>query len=333
MSGVVVLAVLIGLAFFAAPAVGYVALVPGPTFNTLGTSGGKPLISITGAPTSTSQGQLRMLTVGEIDKINVWQVLRGWFDPNTAIVPKETVIPPGESQKQVDQQNTDDFRQSQSSAITSALRYEGYPVKLIIAKVTAGDPADGHLRAGDVITTVNGKKVLSSADLVGAVQAKPAGTTLAIGYLRNGVAGTTDITTGKGSDGRPQLGVTINQTQPSPLKVSFTLENVGGPSAGLMFTLGIIDKLDPADLTGGKVIAGTGTIDDDGNVGEIGGIQQKMVGAYDAGARYFLAPAGNCGEALQRPVKGLEMIKVSNLTDALTALQDLRGGKTPPLCS
>jgi PDZ domain-containing protein len=333
LTGVVLLVALAALAFYAAPPVGYVALVPGPTFNTLGSSGGKQLITIKGAPTSASKGQLRMLTVGEIDDITVWDVVKGWFAGDTAVVPKETVVPPGESQQQVAQQNTDDFKRSQSSAITSALRYEGYPVQLVVDGVTAGDPAAGHLQSGDVITSVNGTKLLSTQDLSNAVQSKPAGTKLTVGYTRGGVAGTADITTAKGSDGHPQIGVSIDPKQPSPLSVDFQLDNVGGPSAGLMFTLGIIDKLDPADLTGGRIIAGTGTIDDDGNVGEIGGIQQKMVGARDAGARYFLAPAGNCAEALQRPVAGLELIKVSTLTDALNALQDLNKGVTPPLCT
>jgi PDZ domain-containing protein len=125
MTGVLVLAALVALAFAAVPPVGYVELEPGPTFNTLGSSDSKELITITGAATTVSKGQLRMLTVGEIDKITVWDVVKGWFDSDRAVVPKETVIPPGESQQQVDQQNTDDFKQSQSSAITSALRYEG----------------------------------------------------------------------------------------------------------------------------------------------------------------------------------------------------------------
>jgi PDZ domain-containing protein len=333
LTGLVVLIVLIGLAFFAIPPIAYVALVPGPTFNTLGSSDGKQLITISGAPSSESKGQLRMLTVGEIQDIKVWDVVRGWFDGDTAVVPRESVYPPGETQKQIDEQNTDDFKQSQSSAITAALRYEGYPVQVVIDSVIAGDPAAGHLQAGDVITTVNGQKVLSGGDLSGFIQGAKAGTAVTIGYTRGGTAGTARITTVNGSDGTPEIGVRVLQKQPSPLKITFELDNVGGPSAGMMFTLGIIDKLDPIDLTGGRIIAGTGTIDDDGNVGVIGGIQQKMLGAYQAGARYFLAPAGNCAEALKHPVAGLELIKVSNLNDALTALSQLRAGKTPTLCS
>ncbi len=338
LTGALLLLVLVWLGFKAVPPVGYVALKPGPTFNTLGSFNGKELITITGTPTSKPNGELRMLTVSEYDGLSVWSVVSGWLDSGTAVVPSELENPPGETQQQIDQQNTDDFKQSQSSAITAALRYEGYPVQLMVTKVLAGDPAEGHLQANDLVTTVDGQTLLSTMDLDRAIQSKPVGTKLTVGYTRAGVPGTTEITTASGSDGRPLIGIEVQQNQPAPpgkptLNIKFQLDNVGGPSAGLMFTLGIIDKLSPTDLTGGKIIAGTGEIDDDGNVGIIGGIQQKMRGAYAAGARYFFAPAGNCAEALKSPVAGLELMKVTTLQDALNALQDLHDGKTPPLCS
>ncbi len=331
LTGVLVFAALFGLTFAHVP-VRYVALEPGPTYNTLGKSGGKELITITGAPTSDSKGQLRMLTVYEVEGLNAWNVVTDWLSSDKAVIPEEILVPPGQTQQQVDRANTDLFQQSQSSAITSALRHEGYPVQVLIDKVATGKPAEGHLQPGDMVTTVDGQKVLSSTDLVTFVQAKPVGTTLSFGFTRAGVASTTQIKTVAGTDGKPQIGVSVEQKQPSPLTVKFELENVGGPSAGMMFSLGIIDKLDPVDLTGGRIIAGTGTIDDDGNVGVIGGIAQKMRGAYDAGARYFLAPAGNCAEANRNQVKGLTLIKVTTLDGALTALTDLRDGTKPPTC-
>ncbi len=117
-----------------------------------------------------------------------------------------------------------------------------------------------------------------------------------------------------------------------PFTLEIKLDEIGGPSAGLMFTLGIIDKLTPEDLTGGKVVAGTGTIDGDGNVGEIGGIPQKLVGAKRAGAQVFLVPEGNCEEAKQNAVDGLPMYRVATLDDALSALEAMRAGRTPELC-
>jgi PDZ domain-containing protein len=337
-TGIIVLAAIVFLAVWAVPPVGYVALRPGPTFNTLGSYNGKELITITGTQTSKPTGELRMLTVSEYDQLSIWSVVSGWLDPNTAVVPSEIENPPGETQQQIDQQNTDDFKQSQSSAITAALRYEGYPVQIAVTSVDPKDPAYGHLQTGDLVTTVNGQKLLSIMDLDRAIQSQPVGTKLTFGYTRDGVDGTTEITTAKGSDDRPLIGIGVEQRQPAPpgkptLDIKFQLDNVGGPSAGMMFTLGIIDKLSQTDLTGGRIVAGTGEIDDDGNVGIIGGIQQKMRGAYAAGARVFLAPAGNCAEALKSPVSGLELVKVSTLQDALDALQDLREGKTPPLCT
>jgi PDZ domain-containing protein len=120
------------------------------------------------------------------------------------------------------------------------------------------------------------------------------------------------------------------------VRVTLKLADVGGPSAGLLFTLGIIDKLhgngSGGDLTGGRTIAGTGTIDASGEVGPIGGIQLKMVAAKGIGAHTFLTPAGNCAEAERAPQQGLTLAKVATLDDALTALADVRAGRTPPTC-
>jgi Lon-like protease len=328
--GIVLLAGLVAAA--ATAPVKYVKIEPGLTFNTLGSFQGKQLITITGAPTSTSAGQLRMLTISEEQGLSTFDVIRGWLNRDDAVVPREVLFPQGETQQQVDKQNADLFASSQNSATTVALRHEGYPVLVTISDVVAGKPADGHLQKGDIVTAVDGTPILSSMDLISDIQAKPVGTPLVISYKRAGKDGQTTITSVKGDSGKPQIGVSVDQKQPSPINVKFSLDNVGGPSAGLMFTLGIIDKLDPVDLTGGKIISGTGTMDDDGNVGPIGGIAQKEIAAYNAGARFFLAPADNCSEALKNHVRGLELIKVSTINDALTALQQIRAGQQPKLC-
>jgi PDZ domain-containing protein len=134
------------------------------------------------------------------------------------------------------------------------------------------------------------------------------------------------VVAGKAPDDseRALLGVNVGQKQPHPFTISIGLEKIGGPSAGLMFALGIIDKLDPADLTGGTFVAGTGTIDEDGAVGPIGGIPQKLVAARRAGATVFLTPAANCAEAAARIPAGLRLVKVTSLDDALGALRQLR---------
>jgi Lon-like protease len=331
--GTVVLIVLVAGSFVGIQ-VPYVELGPGPTWNTLGTDHGKQLIAITPADkTSDSKGQLRMVTVGVEDQISLWQAIRGWLSPSDAVVPREVIYPPDQTRQQVDQQNQQDFKQSQSSAEIAALRELGYPVQVVVTAVTAGQPADGHLKNGDFITSVDGQQVSTTTALTSLIRAKPVGTALTIGYTRGGAAATTTITSGKAQDGTPRIGVSVDEKPNSPYNITFSLDDVGGPSAGLMFSLGIVDKLTPDDLTGGINIAGTGTIDNDGKVGAIGGIAQKMRGAKRDGATVFLSPADNCAEAVANQVPGLELVKVATLDDALHALATLRAHGTPTLCS
>jgi Lon-like protease len=310
----------------------YVIEGPGPTWNTLGDDGDKPIISVQGAPTSTSAGELRMTTVGVLSDISLWQALRGWISSDNSVVPREVVYPPDKTTDQVNQQNAEDFRQSQDSATMAALRELGYPVIVSVGDVVDGSAASGHLQAGDVLTSVNGTKVTSGSAFTQLVRSKPAGTPLEFGYTRNGVAGTTSFAA-RNDNGTTRLGISIKESQPSPITVNIRLANVGGPSAGLMFALGIVDKVEPADLTGGLKIAGTGEIDADGNVGIIGGIPHKMVAAKRAGATVFLVPAGNCAEALDHQVRGLQLIKVTTLDDALAQLSTLRAHGTPTACT
>jgi Lon-like protease len=310
----------------------YVELGPGPTENTLGSHDGKPIITIDGRAETASAGQLRLTTVNVRDNLTLLDAVRGWFSGNSAVVPRELVYPPDKTEKQVDEENANSFKESQTSAETVALRKLGYPVQVTVTEVSKGLPAEAVLKPGDVITTVDGAAVTSSQKLRDLIRAKPAGTSLQVGYTRDGVAAVAAIATVAGEDGSPRLGVVIEHRQPAPFDVKFDLDRIGGPSAGLMFTLGVIDKVDPVDLTGGVRIAGTGTIDDEGNVGPIGGIPQKLRGAKRDGATVFLAPAANCDEAKANAVKGLPMVRVATIDDALAALQALREKRTPPLC-
>jgi PDZ domain-containing protein len=310
----------------------YVVLGPGPTVNTLGSEDGKEVIQVTGRATSTSAGQLRLTTVGVQPEVKLLPAIAGWFSDDEAVVPRELIYPPGQSRKEVDQRNKDDFAASQTSAETAALRKLGYPVQVVVKVVTPGGPAAAVLRPGDVLTSVDGSPVATAGALTEKIRARPAGTTLTIGYTRDGRAATTGVTTRADNGGPPRIGVEIEQRQPHPFEVKIDLGDIGGPSAGLMFALGIIDKVEPADLTGGKIIAGTGTIDDEGRVGPIGGIPQKLVGAKRAGAVAFLVPADNCAEAVRNPQPGLPLLKVTTLDDALTALETLRAGGRPTRC-
>ncbi|GAB1642945.1 PDZ domain-containing protein [Krasilnikovia sp. MM14-A1259] len=332
--------VILGALFTALLAIGvmatplpYVVLKPGPTVNTLGSDNGKEVIQVTKAATSTSTGQLRMTTVGVQPDVELIWAIRGWFSKEQAVVPRELIYPPDRSEKQVEQDNKEEFQSSQSSAETVALRKLGYPVQTYVKNVTAGGPSEGKLRAGDVVTAVDGTSVTSPEKLTELIRAKPAGTGLSVTYTRDGKPGTVTISSKADKDGKtPRIGVEIEKRQPHPFTVKIALDEIGGPSAGLMFTLGIIDKLSPEDLTGGKIIAGTGTIDDDGDVGPIGGIPQKLVGAKNAGAQIFLVPADNCAEAVRNSVPGLPMAKVATVDDALTAVKTFTSGGTPTPC-
>ncbi|WP_428963692.1 YlbL family protein [Micromonospora fluostatini] len=309
----------------------YVVLGPGPTVDTLGEDEGTEVIQITGRETSTSAGQLRLTTVGVQPTVKLRSALAGWLSKDRAVVPRELVYPPGETQQEVKERNEEDFRISQTSAETAALTALGYPIQVVVRTVAADGPAAGLLAVGDVVRSVDGKPVTTAPRLTELVRERPAGSALTIGYTRAGAAATATVTS-REQDGRPRIGIEIDQQQPHPFTLKIDLGDIGGPSAGLMFALGIVDKVQPEDLTGGKIIAGTGTIDDEGRVGPIGGIAQKLVGAKQAGAEAFLVPADNCAEALRNPQPDLPMLRVGSLDEALTALTALRSGGQPTRC-
>ena len=329
--GGVLLVLLLWQAFFSV-SVPYVALGPGPTVNTLGQSDKHDVISVTGAEATKSAGQLRLVTVSVTSDLTLFEAVKGWIQHDYAVVPRELIYPPDQTEQQVDQQNAQEFKTSQTSAETAALRNLGYPVQVTVKDIKAGTPADGVLKTGDVITSVDGTPVTTAGKLTELIRSKPAGTARTLGYARAGAASTVTITP-KADDGTPRIGVTVEENQPHPFQLKIDLDRIGGPSAGLMFTLGIIDKINPADLTGGKVIAGTGTIDAEGNVGPIGGVPQKLVAAKRDGATVFLTPAANCAEAVDNAVPGLPLAKVATLDDALKALEAVRAGHQPVLCT
>lgn len=326
-----IIVVLLSFTVMRAP-VPYVVLDPGPTVDTLGEYEGTQVIAVTGVEVSETAGELRLTTVGVQPEVNLLRAIRSWFASDEAVVPRELVYPPGQSEEQVEQRNAEQFTQSQTSAEIAALRHLGYPVRLAVVDVVAGAPADGALRPGDVITAVDGVKVNEAVQLQQAVVAQPAGTQLTIDYLRAGEPGTVAITT-VAEGGTPRVGVQVSHVIDAPFELEIQVEHIGGPSAGLMFALGIIDKLAAEDLTGGQIIAGTGSIDEQGNVGAIGGIPQKLVGARAAGATAFLVPAANCAEALANAQPDLTLIRVEDLAGALAELAALRQGATPTTCA
>jgi PDZ domain-containing protein len=334
-----VLGSLIAAALISVP---YVILSPGPSLNTIGTGpGGRPLIKISGHPIYPASGHLNLVTVsfqgGPQDSFNVFAALRAWLTPNEAVVPEQELFGPGQTQQQVTKQDTQQMVSSQQTATAAALCTLGITFTTVdtVVGVEKGLPAFGVLRPHDVITAVDGTPVSCKTDAGVLIRAHPPGTpiTLTITRPTGGHRVTTQVRLTTASvQGRAVVGVQVAESYVFPFSVAIQVGNIGGPSAGLMFALGIIDKLTPTNLTGGQFIAGTGEISADGTVGPIGGIQQKLVGARHAGATIFLTPAANCPDTAGAVPAGLRLVKVTTLAGAVSALHALAARRSVPSC-
>jgi Lon-like protease len=315
----------------------YVILGPGPTLNTLGKSSGQPLITISGHPTYSTTGNLNLVTVsyqgGPGSDMNIFQALRAWLDPSEAVVPETELFPAGQSAQQTQAQDTEQMTSSQQTATAAALTELHIPYQTVVSVVSTvpGYPASTVLKTGDVIEAVDGKPVTDQTALSSMITAHPTGTALTLEVLRAGKTLTVPVAS-KASGGTAVIGVEVQEQYKFPFTVSISVGDIGGPSAGMMFALGIIDKLTPDNLTGGKFIAGTGEITASGQVQPIGGIQQKMVGARSAGATIFLTPAANCSDTTGAVPAGLRLVKVSTLSQAMSDLEAIKAGKPVPSC-
>jgi PDZ domain-containing protein len=316
----------------------YVVLSPGPTYNTLGTDdGGHQIIVINGKQANSTTGHLNMTTVDvSTAPLTAFDAMVGWLKHDQVVVPKASVYPPGQSENQVNQQNTEDFTESQDNATAAAACELGYPHRFGVLTVASTGASFKALQPWDVFQSVAGQPATTSAELTAILAKQTPGTKVAVAVLREGKPKTVTIALGQPLKGRTgaSLGVEVSpDICQLPFEVDLGLGNqIGGPSAGLMFALGIMDKVGTTDLTKGQFIAGTGTIDQAGNVGPIGGIQLKMIAARRAGATVFLAPAGNCADVKGATPGGLDVVKVSSLHDAVQDLTALQGGKPVPHC-
>ncbi len=308
---------------------------PGPTFNTIGEFQGKPLIKITGTRTYPTAGNLDLTTVSERGAVRegvfAGEVLVALARGDRAVVPRDSRIPPGVSGAEVAEANQEMFATSQSDAIGAALRELDIPVteSVVVQSVTAGTPAAGIVKAGDLVVRVAGHPVGDPADVARLVQAAGVGAQIDLVVRRSTSDEQAETTkelqvtaAANPVTGRAFLGLTVAAFYQAPFEIDFTLDSVGGPSAGLMFSLGIVDKLTAGELNGGKHVAGTGTISPDGTVGEIGGIAQKLNGARAAGAELFLAPLSNCADVVGRIPAGLQVVAVETLHQARQYVQE-----------
>jgi PDZ domain-containing protein len=319
----------------------YVVEAPGPTFNTVGQDEGKPVIQVQGHDTYDSQGALDLVTVyvtgGPNSNVSVFGAFQAWLNKRDSVIPVELLYPPGTSPQQVESQNVAAMTGSQENATAAALTTLGisYDSALSVAALPDGSASAGKLEPNDVLRTINGEPVTDITVIQKALAASN-GDAVDVGFQRAGKDQTEQITPQRGSDGRYLLGIQLAASYTFPFNVSIALTNVVGPSAGMMFALGLIDRLTPGDLTGGKHFAGTGTIDPQGNVGAIGGIAQKMIGAREGGASVFLAPAANCNDVVGHIPDGLQVVKVETLDQAQSAVRQIGSGadgSTLPTCT
>lgn len=312
----------------------YVALGPGPTYNTLDSIDGRQIITVTGREPNESTGNLSLTTVAVSDGLELLRAIEGWVDPEESVVPREEIYPPDQTDEEIDEANRQDFLNSQDSAEAAALAHLGYPLKIVVAEVPEDSPSERVLEANDAIEAVNGTPVTDPDSLIAILEALEPGDAVTVTYSRLGDRRTGDVvtTTATDRDGAA-LGIAISYERKAPFDVEINVANVGGPSAGLMLTLGILDLVGDTDLVDGMFVAGTGTITAEGEVGPIGGIRLKTIAASDLGADAFLVPEANCAEAMEDPPSGLPLVSVASLDEALDALADLRAGDTPPLCT
>jgi Lon-like protease len=338
----IMIAVVIAVVFALLPSP-YVIEQPGPVYDTLGVAEHEgeevPLIEIPDEETFPTDGELNLLTVtvlGRPGQTPNWlEVLGAWFDRTRSAVPVEAIFPPGLSDADRDAQNEAAMVDSQQDAIAAALvelEYD-FPREVTVAGILDDSPAAGTLVEGDVIAAVNGEPVHSVEELRAAVRENGSETPAELVVVRDGTEQTVTVTPVE-RDGSVVLGVGVRMRYEFPIDVELQLDNVGGPSAGMMFALGIVDKLTPGALTGGEIIAGTGTIDSAGEVGAIGGIRQKLWGAEEAGADWFLAPASNCDEVTGHVPDGIRVFAVSTLDEARTIVDTVGdGGDTDAFAS
>ncbi|WP_028661310.1 YlbL family protein [Nocardioides insulae] len=305
----------------------YVIYRPGPTLDVLGDrSDGSPIVEISGHKTYADDGELRMTTVTETQpeaKVDLLTLLGAWASDEDAVYPYDAVYEQGTTTQENQDESAAQMGSSQEVAAAVALQAAGYevPEHLEVLAVTPGSPSEGVLETGDVITAIDGHPVESADDAVTRIQHTPEGQPVSVDIERGDTSRSVHIEPTV-ENGTKLIGVTLGLGYDLPIDVTINLgEDIGGPSAGLIFSMAIYDDLTPGSLTGGNIVAGTGTLDPDGAVGPIGGIQQKIAGASRDGAELFLVPADNCADAVGTPIDDIRLVRVETMKEATDAVE------------
>ncbi|WP_026918461.1 YlbL family protein [Gordonia shandongensis] len=319
----------------------YVALGPGPTVNTIGESpDGDRVVRVDGAVDPDPKGHLNLTTVSVHDGLTLFQSLGMWVSGSYELQPRETYYPPDQSEDEVRRQNDEQMAGSEIDATTAALTYLKMPSAVGVAAVAEKGPSAGKIKPFDRIVAVGGTPVNDAESAIAEIGDHAPGESVDVTLQRGPRRLVESVTLGRGSTPkkgereRGTLGVTIMPMSADPnVNIRFNVGQIGGPSAGLMLTLSLIDYMTPGDLSHDTFVAGTGTIKTDGRVGAIGGIQHKIKAADEAGASIFLVPEDNCSEAVAGAPDDIELVKVGTLTDAVTALGTIGSDKSRPHCS
>jgi PDZ domain-containing protein len=329
-AGVGVLALIglvLALNFYRLPVV---ALSPGPMEDVLAR------LKVEGSRVYHSEGKLYLTSVGVDDNVRFYEALLDMANRDVELVPRAQLYPDEQDSSEIDRENATLMDRSKETATVVALREVGYDIEpsgVEITQVVSGAPADGKLRPGDKIREVDGRAVDSTEQVRKAITGHEVGERVRFRVDRDKDEKAVTVKAEE-ADGEPRVGIVLRDLFPElPVKVTIETENnIGGPSAGLMFTLSIIDKLTAEDLTGGRRIAGTGAVDLDGGIGAVGGVAEKLIAVDRQGVSTFLIPAENCDSVRGRVPDGLRLVKVSTIKEALRFLRDPKVAATAPGC-
>jgi PDZ domain-containing protein len=296
----------------------YYVISPGPARDVTS------LIHIDERTVYPADGSL-LLTAVNLRQANLYAALEAWIDPAKSVVPERDILGPGETEEEQSERARSEMDTSKIDAAVVALtEYAGYPEShgrgVLVESVLAGTPADGKLFTGDVILALDGVRVDDPEDLADRIRTAGQGNPLSFRVEAAEEVHTVEIASAvvPGID-YPIVGITSVHNFPFPLSIESA--DIGGPSAGLMWTLGLVELLAPDDLTKGRVVAGTGQIFPDGQVGPIGGIEEKVVAAERAGATIFFVPMENAAGATA-VADDMAIVAVSTFSEAVTYLED-----------
>nr|WP_143224543.1 S16 family serine protease [Actinomyces naeslundii] len=345
-AGSFILVVALIAAVFLVP-VNAVIEAPGPTWNVLdnGSSSDQDVLKVSGTETYPTEGALRMTTVSVSGcpgyPVTTADLIAAWISADKRIVDRDEVCPQDQSAEQVEETGKAQMTASQDSAVIAALVETGKAgaMHLTVTEVTEQQTST-EIQAGDVLETITPEggqttTLASFSQLRELMTTIPEGTRVTLGVRRGDQKASAALTTIAPQEGTTGslLGLSLKISVDSPVEATFGLSDVGGPSAGMMFALGVVDEITPGSLTGGKDISGTGTIDMTGQVGPIGGIQQKMAGARESGSTFFLAPASNCNEVKGHEPKDMQVFAVNTLHEAVAATEAIASGNTSGLAT